>query len=142
MIGKQFANRPDAPTAQMIDIIERAFALLEAQQIFRRRHQVGLGQDARIASFNPQLLVDLVTAHAPEVVTLRVEEEPFYQRTRIGSSGRVARPQAAVNIFERFLLVLGGILLHALDDNPFVHRRIDYLDLADSQFGDLFDYRF
>ena len=62
LIGQQFAHRADAAAAQVINVVQRAFALFEAQQIFRGGDQVFLGQDAGIAALDAQLLVDLVTA--------------------------------------------------------------------------------
>ena len=119
----------------------RAFALLQAQQVLGGGHQVGLGQDAGIAALDAQLLVDLVTADAAQIVALRIEEQPLDQRAGIGRGGRIARAQPAVNVLERLLLVLGGILLHALDDDPVVQGGIHHLDLVDAQFGDLLDHR-
>ena len=55
----------------MIDIVQRAFTLFQAEQIFGRGHQIFLGQDAGVAAFDAELLVDLVTADAAEVITLR-----------------------------------------------------------------------
>ena len=74
LVGQQFAHGANAAAAQMVDIIQAAFALFEAQQILGRRHQVGLGQDARIATLNAELLVDLVTANASQIVTLGIEK--------------------------------------------------------------------
>ena len=99
-----------------------AFALLEAEQILRGRHQVFLGQNARVAAFDAELLVDLVTADAAQVVALRIEEQPLDQRAGVGRGRRIAGTQAAVDVLERLFLVLGGILLHALDDDPVVER--------------------
>ena len=71
LVGEQFAHGADAAAAEMIDVVQRAFALLEAEQILGRGDQVFLGQDARVAALDAELLVDLVTAHAAEVVALR-----------------------------------------------------------------------
>ena len=72
----------------------RALALLEAQQVLRGGHQVGLGQDAGVAALDAQLLVDLVTADAAQIVALRIEEQPLDQRAGIGGGGRIARDAA------------------------------------------------
>ena len=63
------------------------------------------------------------------------------QRPGVGGGRRIARAQPAVDVLEGLLLVLGGILLQALDDDPVVQRGIDHLDLGDAQFGDLLDDR-
>ena len=49
LVGEQFAHRADAAAAQMVNVVQRAFALFEAEQILRRGHQIFLGQDARVA---------------------------------------------------------------------------------------------
>ena len=92
-------------------------------------------------ALDAELLVDLVTADAAEVVTLRIEEQALDQRAGVRGGRRIARAQAAVNILQRLFLVLGGILLHALDDDPVVQRGVDDLDLVDAEFGDLLDDR-
>ena len=143
LVGEQFAHGADAAAAQVIDIVQRTFALFQAQQILRRGNQIFLGQNAasRLA-LDAELLVDLVTADAAEIVTLRIEEQPLDQRAGIGGGRRIARAQAAINILERFFFVLGRILLHALDDDAVVNGGIDDLDLVDAEFGDLLDHRF
>ena len=49
LVGEQFAHGADAAAAQMIDVVQRAFALLQAEQILGRGHQIFLGQNARVA---------------------------------------------------------------------------------------------
>ena len=46
LVGEQFAHRADAAAAQVIDVVQRAFALLQAEQILRRGDQIFLGQNA------------------------------------------------------------------------------------------------
>jgi hypothetical protein len=138
LIGKQFTDGADAAAAEMVDVIEAAFALLEAEQIFRGGDQVILGQDARVFPvFEAEFLVDFVTADAAQVVALGIEEQPFEERARVGGGGRIARTQPPVNVFERFLLVLGRVLFQALDDDAIVRGRIHDFDFGDAQFGDL-----
>ena len=122
LVGEQFAHGAHAAAAQVVDVVQAAFALLEAQQVLGGGHQVGFGQNAGVAAFDAQLLVDLVTADAAQVIALRIEEQPLDQRAGIGGGRRIARAQPAVDILERLFLVLGGILLHALDDDPVVQR--------------------
>ena len=81
---------------------------LQAEQILGRGDQIFLGQDAGIAALDAELLVDLVTADAAQIVALGVEEQPLDQRARVGGGGRIAGTQAAVNILEGFLLVLAS----------------------------------
>ena len=85
LVGQQFADGADAAAAEMVNVVETALALFEAEQIFRRGDQIFLGQDARVfLVLEAKLLVDFVTADAAQIVTLRVEEQPFEQRARVG----------------------------------------------------------
>ncbi len=142
LVGQQLAHRAHAAAAEMINVIERSFAFLEAEQILRRGDQIGLSKDARVSALDAQFLVDLVAANPAQVVAFRIEKQAFDEGARVGCCGRIARPQSAVNVLEGFFLVLGGIFLHALDDDPLIRGRIHDLDLRDPAFGDLFHYRF
>ena len=67
----------------MIDVVERAFAAAQADQILGRGDQVFLGQDALAeVDLDAELLVDLVTADAAEVIALRIEEQALEQAAR------------------------------------------------------------
>src|SRR4051812_1900828 len=105
----------------MIDVVQRALALFQAQQILRRGDQIFLGQNTRVFTrLNSKLLHDLITANSSEIVSLRIEEEPLDQCARIRRRGWIPRTEAAINILQRFLFVLGWILFQALDDDAVV----------------------
>src|SRR5260221_4983498 len=139
LVGEQFAHRADATAAQMVNVVHAALALFELEQIFRRRRQVFLGQDAGIVVLETKLLVDLVTAHAAQIITLRVKEQTLEQRPGVRRRRRISRTQTTVDVLERLFFVLGRIFLEALDDDAFVHGRVHDLDLGDAQLGDLLD---
>ena len=103
LVGEQFAHRADAAAAEVINVIQAAFALFEAQEILGGGHQIGLGQNAGVAALDAELLVDLVTADAAQIVTLRIKEQTFDQGIGVGGGRRIARPQAAINIDQRLL---------------------------------------
>ena len=46
LIGEQFANGADAAAAEMIDIVQRAFAPSQLIRYFDRGDEIFLGQDA------------------------------------------------------------------------------------------------
>ncbi len=94
LVGEQFTHRADAAAAQVIDVVQAAFALFEAKQILGCGHQVGLGQDAGVAALDAELLVDLVAADPAQVIALGIEEQALDQSARIGGGGRIARAQA------------------------------------------------
>jgi len=48
LVGQQFADRTDTAAAQVIDIVQRAFALLELEQILGRGDEVILREDASV----------------------------------------------------------------------------------------------
>ena len=80
LVGEQFAHGADAAAAEVIDVVQRAFAVSQAEQIFGRGDEIFLGQDALVEiDFDAELLIDLVTTDAAEVVTLRIEEQALEQ---------------------------------------------------------------
>ena len=68
--------------------------------------------------------MNLVTAHSTEVVTLGVKEKSFDEGAGVGRSGRIARPEAAINILQRLFFVLGRILFENLDDDAVIGRGV------------------
>jgi len=140
LVGQQFADRADAAAAEMVNVVHAALALFEAKQIFRRDDQIVFGQDARaFLVLEAKFLIDLVTSDAAQIVTLRIEKQAFEQRAGIRSGRRIARTQAAVNVLQRLLFVLGRVFLEAFDDDALVHGRVHDLDLGHAEFGDLFN---
>src|SRR5207249_10034842 len=100
LIGEQFANCSKATAAKVIDIVERPFAAAEVDQVFDRRDEIFVRQNAfGKIDIDPELLIDFVTANATEIVFLRIEEQSLQQSTRVGHGRRVPRAQSAVNIF-------------------------------------------
>ena len=87
-----------------------------------------------------ELLVDLVTADAAEVVLLRIEEETLEQSPRVRHGRRIARAETAIDILERFFLVVRRILLQRLDDGVVI-RDIDDLHFLDAERHDLANRR-
>ena len=142
LIGQQFAHRAHAPAAQVVDVVEAAFAFFEAQQIFGRADQVFLGQNARVTVFEAQFLIDLVAADAAQVVAFGIEEQALDQRAGVGGGGGIAGTEAAVDILEGLFLILGGILLEALDDDAVVDGGVHHANLRHPQLGDLLDHCF
>ena len=139
LVGEQFADGADAAAAEVVNVVQAAFAFFEAEKILGGGDEVFLGQDAGVAALDAELLVDLVAADAAQIVTLGVEEEPLDQGAGVGGGGRIAGAQAAVDVLEGLLLVLGGVLFEALDDDAVVHGSVHHADFVDAQLGDLLD---
>src|SRR5439155_1576873 len=86
LIREQFADRADTTAAQMVDVIEGAFAAAQVDQVLDRGNEILVGQNplAKI-DIDPQFLVDLVAANTSKIVFLRIEKEPFEQRAGVGN---------------------------------------------------------
>src|ERR1017187_7632981 len=100
LIGQQFANRSHTPAAEMIDVIERAFAAAKIDQILDGTDEIFVRENAfaKIDIYT-KLLIDLVAPNTTEVVFLRIEEKPLEQRASIRHRRRIARAKLPVNIF-------------------------------------------
>ena len=72
LVGQELADGADAAGAEVIDVVNDAFALLEANEVLGGGDDVGALQNALLElGLEAQLLVDLVAADAAEVVALR-----------------------------------------------------------------------
>src|ERR1051326_8257109 len=141
LIGEQFADRADAATAEMIDIIEGAFAAAEVDEVLNRGDEIFVGQDALgKIDVDTELLIDLVTANATEIVFLRIKEQTLQQRTRIRNRRRITRTETTINIFERFFLIVRWILSQRFDDGVVIGN-VDDLNFLDSEPDDLANRR-
>ncbi len=127
LISQKLAHRPHAPASQVVNIVDESVALLQPDQILRGLNDV-LRADRPLIQIDLQteLLIDLVTPDPSEVITLRIEEQPFQQRLRVRRGRRFARSQAFVNFLKRFFLVPGRILLQRPNDRTFVDGRVDH----------------
>src|SRR6266498_1106435 len=125
----------------MIDIIESAFAPSQIDQVFDRSDEIFVGEDplGRI-NVDPEFLIDLVTADPPEVVFLWIKEEPFQQSTRVGDSRWIARAKAAVNVLERFFLIVRRIFSKRFHDGVIVSN-VDHCHLVNFKRHNLADGR-
>ena len=121
LIGEQFADGADAAAAKVIDVVERAFAPAQIDQILDRGDEILVGNDALAEiDVDPEFLVDLVAANAAEIVLLRIEKEPLQERLRVRDRRRIARAQLPVDVFQRLFLIVRRIFLQRLDDGVVV----------------------
>ncbi len=101
LVLDQFADRAQTAVAEVVDVVDLValFAGLQPDQVLDGADDVVLGQragaDGRVGA---ELLVDLVAAHAGQVVALRVEEQVLQQRLRGLARRRLARAQLAVDV--------------------------------------------
>ena len=129
LVGEQFTDRADAAAAEMIDVIERAFATAQVDQIFDRRDEILVGQNAfPEINVDAEFLVELVTSNAAEIIFLWIKKESLQEGTRVRHGRRIARAQLAINVLERLFLVMRRILFQRLHDGV-VMRDVDHLHL-------------
>ena len=125
----------------MINVIERAFASPQIDQILNRGDKVFVRQDTLGSiDVNPELLIDFVTADPAKIVFLGIEEESLEQSASVGHGWRIARAKAAINILESFFLVVRRVFSKRLYDRVIV-RDIDDFDLMNVKRHDLANCR-
>src|SRR5436190_23555182 len=101
----------------MIDVIERAFAAPQIDQILNRGDKILVSENTLGSiDVNPELLIDFVTADPAKIILLGIEEESLEQGAGIGHGWRIAGTKAAVNILESFFLVMRRIFSKRLYD--------------------------
>ena len=108
LVFEQFAHRADAAVAQVIDVVDRADAPAQLQQVLDGVDEVLLVERALVerslVGLVVQLDVELHAADAREIVLARVEEHALEQ-LRGGVDGRrIARTQLAVDFEQRVVL--------------------------------------
>src|SRR4051812_23632988 len=123
----------------MIDIIQRAFATPQIEQILNRGDKIFVGQDALGSlDVNPELLIDFVTADPSKIILLGIEKESLEQSAGVRHGWRIAGAKAAVNILEGFFLIMRGIFSKRFYDRIVV-RDIDDFHLVNIERHDLTD---
>ncbi len=121
LVGEELADGADAAAAEVVDVVEDALAAAEAEEVGHRDEEVVGGDDALVlVHVEAELLVDLVAADTGEVVLLGIEEEALQQGAGVGHGRGVAGAEAAVDVLQRLLLVVRGILAQRLDEEVVV----------------------
>src|SRR5579883_908413 len=114
LVFEQFADGANAAIAKVIDIIHRADALAELQQVLNGVDKIFVIERAlverRRIGLVVQLDVELHAAHARKVVLARVEEHAL-EKLRGGVDGRrISRTKLAVDFEQRVVLLLHSVL--------------------------------
>ena len=131
-MASKFADGTDAAGTEVIDVVDDAFAFLQADEILRGGDDVAALENALLElDLETELLVDLVATDAAEVVALRIEEQTLEQSLGIRRGRRLAGTEALVDFLERFFFVAGRIFLERADDRAFVDRGVDHADRRD-----------
>ena len=135
LVGKKFTDRTNAARTKVVNIVDDTVAFFQLEDVTDGREEILGDHDPLIGiHLDAELLVDLVTAHASEVVFLRIEEQTLEQSASVGSRWRIPRAELAVDVLERGFFVLRRILAERLEKN-FVFAAVDHFDslVAESQ---------
>ena len=114
----------------MVDIVERAFAPTQIDQILDCRDKIFVSQNTfgRI-DVDSEFLINFVTADASEIIFFGIKKEPFQQSAGVGHRRGIARAKAPVNVLQRLFLVMRRIFSKRLHDCVIV-RDVDYFHLV------------
>src|SRR5437867_359004 len=127
LVLEQLAHAAHPAVAEMVDVVHvlRAPAQLE-QERDDGRDVLEVEHLVRQRAAEAELGVELEPAHPREVVLLRVQEHPLEEVARRLQRRRIARPHAPVDLDERLLGRLDGVLL-----DRHGHHRADLVPLGE-----------
>ena len=111
LVRDQLADRTNAAVAQVVDVVDVAATFMQLDEVSNDLDEVFLREHGVVGRHgHAEPLVDLVAAHAAEVVALRREEQPLERLLRRLRVRRVARTEQRVDLRQRFLLAVRRIL--------------------------------
>ena len=114
LVFEQLAHRAHAAVAQVVDVVHRADALAQLEQVGDGVAEVFAVERALVQAGGVglvvQLDVELHAAHARKIVLARVEEHALEKLGGGIERGRIARTQLAVDLDQRFVLGLDRCL--------------------------------
>ncbi len=118
LVLEELAHGADAAVAQVVDVVHVGRVPAQLEEILQDLVEVLRVQDLLVERrVQPELGVQLETAHPREVVLLRVEEHVLEERARAVERRGIARPQPAVDLDERLFVRVDRILLQRLADD-------------------------
>ena len=142
LILHQLADRAHAAVAEVVDVVDRAATVLQLDEVTDRLEDVLRREHRRIergplilGEVAVELVVELQAPDLRQIVALGVEEEVVEERLRRLERGRIARPQAAVDLHDR---VFGR--LHLLGEERVAQVRAD-VEAVDEEDLELLDAR-
>ena len=136
----QLAHRANATVTEMIDVVDRALAVLQIDEVLHRLKDVFATErrlgETRALIFREILVELVVQLHATdrrEVVALGIEEQVEEGLRRL-ERGRIARPEASVDLHD-------GVFrrLHLIRDErvPEVRANVQAVDEEDLNWPDV-----
>ena len=130
LVLDQLADGAHPAVAEVVDVVRRVprLAFVEGDQVLDGVEDVLLRQQPEaltpvvfdvleVTTLPTELLVQLVPADPGEVVPLRVVEQRVDQAARRLDRGELAGTQLAIEVEQRLLAILCGVLVHALADH-------------------------
>ena len=94
----------------MIYIVRVAPSFRQLDQVSEYCDEVFLSEDGVVRrGMDLQPLVDFVPSHPPEIIPLRVEEEPIERRACRLEVGSLSRPQQRVDLPQRLGFAISGV---------------------------------
>ena len=104
----------------MVDVIDIPFAAAQLEHVLQRVHQVLAPQrHHRFRHRLIELAVDAEAPHAPEPITVFIEELLFEQRLRLLDLRRIPRSKTRVNLQQRILVALRRVFRQRVE-----HQRV------------------
>ncbi len=115
LVLEELADRPHPAVAEVVDVVDPGRVATQAEQVEKDQHEV-LGRQHALGQRQgrPELGVHLQAADPAQVIPVAVEEHPLEERARPLQRGGIAGTQAAVDLDQRLLRSLDGILADRL----------------------------
>ena len=121
-LGSQlFAYRADAAVAEVVNVIDIALAILQADQLAYDGDDVIARKGLKIFVLTqPQTRVDTVAANLTQIVSFIGEEKAFQDTARRVLIGRLGAAKLQVEVLQRFLLRVRRIFFEGVDQRGFI----------------------
>ncbi len=143
LVVELFADGPDPPVAQVVDIVDLRSGIDQFDQVGDDGDDVLVGEDLGVlGDIEVQLLIDPIPPDLTKVITGLGEEELVDDPASGLFVGRLRVPELPIDMLDRLLLGVGGILLERVVDDVEIGS-VDILPVEDdrlrSRFHDLLD---
>ena len=117
LVREQFPHGPHAAATEVIDIIGHPLAPAQLDEILHGGDKVFLRQNPLLVTdAKTEFLVDFVASYAAEIVAFGVKEKSLEHSASVLDGWWITRAELAVDILQRFFLVMRRILFERLDD--------------------------
>src|SRR6185369_5926543 len=134
LVLDQLSDGPYAAVAEMVDVVDRAVAVLQQDQIVHDEEDVLAAKRALLERHvDGPLVVDLEASDRRQVVLVGIEEQVVEERRRGVERGRIARTQAPVDVDDRIFRTLD------LVEQERVAQRRSAVELVDVDEAEVID---